>query len=289
MAGTDPDAIEAWSFDAETVEALFERLEPYRQVVLLSGDVHYSSSTVLSYFKKNKDDPARFAQFTSSGFKNVMPEYITIVDRSLSTAHKIVRAGIGAERLGWLSKPTNPIVLPAGKSEKDIPRELRKKLQHEPTMVPTYGWPKGSTISAAAKPDWSWRVDPVFDIRENRPDGILPLPIDDAAVESKLSTSHAPDAAQAYLEVMSKHQHALDTLRNSRQILFRSNFGALRFRKREGVVIAVHEMYTSAPGPRLPGSPEPKPECFVLHEVPLATPGAKRPEDKLQPLSAAPT
>lgn len=286
MAGTDPDAIEAWAFDAETLEALFKRLQPYRQVVFLSGDVHYSTSTVLSYFTKDGEAPARFAQFTSSGFKNVMPEYITVVDRSFSTAHKMIRAGIGAERIGWLTKPTNPIVLPEGKSERDIPRELRARLQREPTMLPTYGWPKGSTINASTKPDWSWRVDPVFDVRENRPEGILPLPIDDAAVEARLKASGAPEIDKAYSEVASKHQHALATLRNSRQILFRSNFGAVRFKKRDDVLFAVHEMYTTAPGPREAGSPEPKPECFVLHEVALSTPNAKRPEERLQPLTA---
>ncbi|HVF17381.1 MAG TPA: hypothetical protein VNA21_10725 [Steroidobacteraceae bacterium] len=286
MAGTDPDAIEAWSFDAETIEALFKRVEPYRQVVFLSGDVHYSASSVLSYFTKGNADPARFVQFTSSGFKNVMPEYITIVDRSISTAHKLVRADIGAERLGWLSKPEDPIELPAGKSEKDIPRELRARLRHEPTMLPTYGWPKDSKLKTSEMPDWSWRVEPVFDVREIRPDGIKPRTIDEADVASKLKVTGGTEVAKGYLAVVSKHQHALSALRNSRQILFRSNFGAVRFRKVNGVLLARHEMYTTSPAPHAPGEPEPKPECFVLHEVPMSTPGAKRPESKLQPLKA---
>ena len=108
-----------------TLEALLRRLEPYRSVVLLSGDVHYSASTAMSYFTKGKPDPARFVQFTSSGMKNVMPSYITVTDRSISLAHRIVRAGSEPSALPGSRSPTMPIELPAGASEKDIPRELR--------------------------------------------------------------------------------------------------------------------------------------------------------------------
>ena len=102
MTGTNPDAIEAWAFDAVTFEHLLERLAPYGQVVLLSGDVHYSSGTAMSYWKGTATAPARFAQFTSSGFKNVMPSMITVVDR-----HRRLRPAAGpgeprhrADRLG---------------------------------------------------------------------------------------------------------------------------------------------------------------------------------------------
>jgi hypothetical protein len=70
------------------------RLEPHRRVVLLSGDVHYSASTAMSYWTRGSSDPARFVQFTSSGFKNVMPPYITTVDRSLPLAQQLVRAKV---------------------------------------------------------------------------------------------------------------------------------------------------------------------------------------------------
>src|SRR5262249_11415434 len=178
-----------------TLEALLRRLEPYRQVVLLSGDVHYSAGTVMSYWTKGNNAPARIVQFTSSGFKNVMPSYITTVDRSLSIAHQIVRLAIGAERLGWDVRPPTPTVLPAGKSERDIPRALRAKLRTEPTLLPTYGWPKGSIINPSQLPDWSWRVEPLFDVRANeaRPPAIQSLPLDATAN----ATLHVPDAPHA--------------------------------------------------------------------------------------------
>ena len=70
-----------------------KRLAAFGQVVLLSGDVHYSASTLMSYWRKGQLKPARLAQFTSSGFKNVMPAYISAIDRGLGFAQQLVRAG----------------------------------------------------------------------------------------------------------------------------------------------------------------------------------------------------
>jgi hypothetical protein len=296
MPGTNPDAIEAWAFDAKTLEALLRRLEPYRQVVLLSGDVHYSAGTVMSYWTKGNNAPARIVQFTSSGFKNVMPPYITTVDRSLSLAHQIVRSTIGSERLGWDVKPLNPIVLPAGKSEKDIPRALRAKLRAEPTLLPTYGWPKGSVINPTQLPDWSWRVEPLFDVRANeaRPPAIQALPLD-ATANATLDVPEAPHGLDGYHAAAARHQRALLTLRNSRQILFRSNFGLVRFEQRPStipgtgptVLHAIYEVYTAAKVPEDVGTAPLKPELFMLHVAALEAPQAVRPEQlSLQPVNA---
>jgi hypothetical protein len=89
MAGTNPDAIEAWSIDPLAFEALLKRLEPYRRVVLLSGDVHYAASQAMSYWRKQDTEPARFAQFTSSGLRNVMPSYVRLVSQSYGVAQRL--------------------------------------------------------------------------------------------------------------------------------------------------------------------------------------------------------
>lgn len=284
MSGTDPDAIEAWAFDPVTTEALLKRLKPYGSVVLLSGDVHYSASTAMSYFTKGEANPARFVQFTSSGFKNVMPWYIQMIDRSLALAHLIARAGLGAQRMGWLRKPSNPILLEAGKSEKDIPREYRAKLKQEPTLLPTLGWPDDTTINPAQRPDWSWRAEPIFDVRPDvdRPKAIQLLKFNDPlAVEAALTQAGGPRAIEGYQAVAARQQYSLETLKNSRQILFRSNFGLVRFERREGVLHAIHEMYTAARVPNESGTEPLTPELFVLHDAALSTPGAIRPEDTL--------
>ncbi|HKU15279.1 MAG TPA: hypothetical protein VJQ52_12865 [Steroidobacteraceae bacterium] len=285
MSGTDPDAIEAWAFDPVTLEAFLARLKPYRQVVLLSGDVHYSASTVMTYFTKGETEPVRFVQFTSSGFKNVMPSYITVIDRSIALAHLIVRQPLGAERMGWLRRPPHPIVLEAGTEEGAIPREYRAKLKEEPTLLPTLGWPDDTTIDPAQRPDWSWRAEPIFDLRA---DADRPPPIqlkkfsDPPEVETALAGADAATVISGYQAVAARQQRSLETLKNSRQILFRSNFGLVRFERRaDGVLHAVHEMYTGARLPEEAGTEPLKPQLFVLHEAALAVTGAVRPEDTL--------
>ena len=284
MSGTDPDAIEAWAFDPLTLEALLKRLKPYGGAVLLSGDVHYSTSTVMSYFTKGETDPARFVQFTSSGFKNVMPSYVTVIDRSLALAHLIVRQPFGAERMGWLRRPSDPIVLKDGTSEAQIPREYRAKLKQEPTLLPTLGWPDGTTVNPAQRPDWSWRVEPIFDLRadDERPAPIQPLKLTDAAgVQTALTDADGSNSIKGFHAVAARQQHALETLKNARQILFRSNFGLVRFERREGVLYAIHEMYTAARRSEESGTEPLLPQLFVRHEAALSAPAATRPEDTL--------
>ena len=55
----------------------------------------------------------------------------------------------------------------------------------------------------------------------------------------------------------------------------------MRFERPGGVLQAVHEIYTAVP--KRP-TDEPKPELFVRHVAPLATPGVPKPETTLQPL-----
>jgi hypothetical protein len=285
MPGTNPDAIEAWAFDPLTLEALLARLKPYGSAVFLSGDVHYSAGTVMSYFTKGEPNPARFVQFTGSGFKNVMPSYITMVDTSIALAHKIVRFGLGAERMGWLRKPTKPMILEPGRTEKEIPREYRARLRQEPTLLPTLGWPDDTTVNPAERPDWSWRVEPLFDLRPDveRPRAIQPLQYANPSdVEAAFTQDDEERAIEGYQAIAARQQRSLETLKNSRQILFRSNFGVVRFERREGGVLhAIHEMYTAAKTPEEEGTEPLTPDLFVLHEAALQTPGAVRPEDGL--------
>ena len=105
MFGTNPDAIETWAMDPPTFEALLKRLEPYQKVVLLSGDVHYSASAEMSYWKGTATRPARFVQFTSSGFKNVMQPAVAAVDRTAAFAQQMIRANLGMAMQGLAVVP----------------------------------------------------------------------------------------------------------------------------------------------------------------------------------------
>jgi hypothetical protein len=284
MTGTNPDAIEAWAFDVETFEHLLARLEPYRRVVLLSGDVHYSSGTVMSYWKGNTNQPARIAQFTSSGFKNVMPAKITFVDRSAGFAQQMVRANLGIDRIAWQQPADDLILFPVGVTGQDLVPVMRSKLQSVPVLLPTWGWPdhndprdpatnkpeKASRINPAKPPDWTWRVQPLLDQRADadRPAGIRLLPLDESTVDTQLSS---PDTVlDGYRAIAARHQHALNRLRNARQILFRANVGRVRFRTNDdGTLDAIHEVYTTFSDPDQPAAIDPKVEAFLVQEAKL--------------------
>jgi hypothetical protein len=284
MPGTHPDAIEAWAFDAETFEHLMKRLEPYGRVVLLSGDVHYASGTAMSYWRGSAARPARFAQFTSSGFKNVMPSYITFLDRAGNFAQQLIRANLGTERLGWEQPVPDPVLLPIDMSEVDLLPGMRSRLRETPMRLPTWGWPdlndpaqpdayevgKSSRLNPLRPPDWRWRVTPLRDTRDDaeRPAPIRELPLDEAEVTAKLADPST--VLDGYQLIAARHQHALGRLRNARQILFRGNVGRLRFEAPEtGKIDAVHEVYTTFSDPSTPVLAEPAVEPYMVQVAPL--------------------
>ena len=133
--------------------------------------------------------------------------------------------------------------------------------------------------------------EPIFDRRADaaRPPAIRPLAITVDA-EAMLTEPEGPRALEGYEAAAVRHQRAVKTLRNSRQILFRSNFGIVRFERRGDVLHAIHEVYTAARLPEDVGTSELVPEVFMLQETPLAAPEQVRPEIlSLQPLGAEET
>ena len=283
MLGTNPDAIETWAFDAPTFEHLLQRLEPYRRVVILSGDVHNSTGTLMSYWRGAAAQPAHFAQFTSSGLKNVMPGMIIAVDRAVAFAQQMIRADLGTERLGWEQPQDDMVLLPTDATAGDLTPAMRSRLVSTPVMIPTWGWPdtnvpaepetedRTSRLNPAVPPDWRWRVTPLFDERpeEERPEPIRQLPIDVDKVDLDLQS--ADTVVNAYQAVAARHQHALGHLRNARQILFRSNYGVCRFRNNDdtGHLEAVHEVYTAFRDPDRPAAEEPEPEPYMVQVADL--------------------
>jgi hypothetical protein len=294
MTGTNPDAIEAWAFDAVTFEHLLARLEPYGRVVLLSGDVHYSSGTVMSYWKGNATTPARFAQFTSSGFKNVMPPMITFVDPALGLAQQLIRLNLGTERIAWNDVADNLVLFPVGKDIEDLKPVMKSRLRTVPVMVPPWGWPddndpaqpfdlaKTTRLNPLRPPDWRWRVKPLLDqrVETDRPAGVRLVGLE-PTVEATLADPAT--VFEGYQQVAARHQHALNRLRNARQILFRANVGRLRFEKPTADALdAIHEVFTTFSDPDQPAALDPEPEVF-LKQVATLAPVDEAPPNRLRP------
>src|SRR6185436_12311573 len=114
-------------------------------------------------WKKGDTEPAVFAQFTSSGMKNVMPWYLRFIDRSFATAQKIIRADIGTERLGWNVANPTPLTFPANA---EIASSLLSRLRHEPVLIPSEGWPVGTRVERAT--DFQWRARVLRDQRSDQ-------------------------------------------------------------------------------------------------------------------------
>jgi hypothetical protein len=294
MPGLNPDAIESWALDAITFEALTARLAPHRQVVLLSGDVHNSTATQMSYWRKGQALPSRILQFTSSGFKNVMPAYLTLIDHSMAFAQELIRVDLGGDRMGWLDGADGAFTLPPGQSEHDVPIVLRKRIKQRPAHLPTYGWPTNAAaqtqVRADKKPDFSWTLRPIFDIRPDaepttRPLMARPVPFTGAPPTQAALSARGQSAFDAYAQVALRHFRQLDRLGQSRQILFRSNLARVVFERRGTVLEAVHQVITVLPDP-LDHNEQPhrlKPEVVMEQRGELTPPAnAQRPED--QPL-----
>ena len=132
----------------------------------------------MSYWRGAAARPARIVQFTSSGFKNVMPTMIIAVDRSAGVRpaddpgqprHRAHRLGPPAGR-----PRAAPARAHAGRPrpERCAPGSCRRRC-----MIPTWGWPddndpdptapfdpdKATRLNPATPPDWRWRVTPLLD------------------------------------------------------------------------------------------------------------------------------
>jgi hypothetical protein len=263
MKGTNPDAIEAWIFDPVSQEELLKRLAPYKKIILLSGDVHYSSSQRLCYWTKgNEKAVACFAQLTSSGLRNIMPHYIQKASQHFVIAQKIIRQNLRAERVGWLNHEINPD--PLTFPDKTKVSFLNDKLNKSPVIIPVNGWPKGTEFGR--DPDWSWRIENIVDYREEK--------------ERPSSTQvdlleETDDTMKNLQKIASRHIDQAKKVNYTRQILFKSNIGMVSFEKPEGEVLhLLHSLY-AAPMDGIPGTIQ-DPEVYTLHKISLEASEAEK-------------
>jgi hypothetical protein len=254
MPGTNPDAAEAWVHDPDTFEALLKRLAPYRKVIFLSGDVHYGHSGETSYWRKADEKPARFAQFTSSGVKNIWPHIVVTLSRSFAFGQAIERLGGPAELLGWDEGSPTPLKFPP---DIDLLPPARSRLRREPLLLPTRGWPKGTTVERA--PDWSWR----FRLsRDQRPPNELPEPARFAPLDPEKPNDDIVVKIEGYRQVAQRHAKQLDRVSHTRQALFESNVGIVTFERKDGRLLARQELHAQPLGATTPA-------IYSMHEVVL--------------------
>jgi hypothetical protein len=268
MPGTDPDAIEAWPYEPRALEALLKRLEPFRRVVILSGDVHWGYSSGMSYWKKGDTIPARIAQFTSSGMRNVIRAEVRAASQKLAFMQKVVRAKIGIARVGYNTTQPDLVVVPA--DQRPVPA-LRERLRRSPVLLPTVGWPAGTTENPQKPPDWTWRMDIPVD---TRPDAERPITVrPETLVPGNPNADIAPDR-NGYRRAAVRHVKQLPDLNHARQLLYASNLGVVTFRRPTPTTLeAIHELM--ALHPESPA--QNRGEVFTKHVIPLDVGAQERP------------
>jgi hypothetical protein len=219
VEGAEDYDAEGWATNEEAMEDLLARLAENERVVLLSGDVHYGDSLVMDYWK-GSSAPVRFTQLTASPSRNNFKEYLQAVLRTNAMLQSFEQ-GLPAERLAWKGKSS--IQLPA--SAKIAPGR-RARMNREPALVPSRGWPSGTTIPADKPPDWRWRLQLVRDMRPNS-DPNLPAAVKQPALSIEGGGDLSPaNAIKAYNAIATRHFTAAAThFDHLRQMVFNNNIG----------------------------------------------------------------
>ncbi|MGI8792762.1 MAG: hypothetical protein ACR2H3_06260 [Acidimicrobiales bacterium] len=282
---------EGWSANEQGFEALIARLASYRSVVILSGDVHYASTTTLDYWTKGEPDPARLVQCIASPAKNVFKD---VVDQIIRKVGNLQRAEeVPMERLAWKAGIGASALVPAGAR---VSLARRSRLRREPALVPTSPWPKGSKLPADPDkgPDWRWRIQSVVDVVTTRSD--LPAGL---RTEPLAEDVNAKSLNEQLVAISTVHQVRLVQNRPLlRRLFFAPNFGTFKFEGTPAGVSVVHRLYTpveAQPFPpserhEQPVSPPADPHMgfgpHTVHRAPLKTPATESaPDIRAEPIS----
>jgi hypothetical protein len=275
---------EGWSANEGGLEALLERLATYGSAVILSGDVHYASTSTLDYWTKGKTDAARLVQCISSPAKNVFKDVVDQILRKVGNLQKA--AEVPMERLAWRNGIDPFELIPAGAR---LSLARRSRLRKHPALVPTAPWPKGSKLPAAAakKPDWRWRIQPVGDVVTKQDD--LPSDLKAPLIPTGLNTKPVDTQLVGIAAVHQDRLHANRPL--LRRLVFAPNFGTISFEQKPGGADVVHRLYTPVSAAAFPPSetqqppdvPPPDPGMVfgphTVHRAALKTPATDIPPD----------
>ena len=216
---------EGWGARPSEVAAMLERLATYPRVLVMSGDVHFSVSMGLHYWRHNQGMVSTIGQFTSSAV-----QYITFPEALLpllgqTWVNELMGRGYPYDVLVWRN-PTAAPVEPAGLPS----RGLRRRLMRSPVLLPTKGWPDpwptGTTVKTP--PDAAWRLRLLEDIRPEsdptRPEAIAQPPLAaDFDAGDPMGTNGYPALAKRHALAVRKHA-------NTRRIAIYNKIARLTFR-----------------------------------------------------------
>jgi hypothetical protein len=252
IVGAEEYDAEGWSANEEAQERLLAKLAPYGKVVLLSGDVHYACTLTLDYWRKGVAQPSRIVQLTSSSAHNSFEALLEALLRNNMMLQ--VYEELPAERIAW--KTASPIQLPTGAH---IGFGRRARMRRSPSLLPSGGWPSGTTIPTDKPPDWSWRLKVM---RDQRPSTALPPPLRTPVLASEFS---AASPIAGYRLIAGRHaQAALTRFDPLRNVVFATNVAVVSLEADGGGLKLAHTLLSQD----APDSPTPAEN--TVHEAPLS-------------------
>ena len=189
-----------------------------------------------------EEPPARIAQFTSSGLKNV-PSDVIKIGRGMGFGFTLIDM-TPAERLIWKDNTPKPLKTPEGVR---LVLPVRGRLSSAPVRVPSRNWPLGTKM--ISPPDFCWRMDLVRDERPDngpsdnvRPSFVRPDPM------PEFNGANFDTIKDSYSKIAEKHAGLVSKLRFSRGVLYQSNLGLVRFEMDDQDLVAIHELHSHEPG-----------------------------------------
>lgn len=254
--GADP---EPWAFSPAVFEEFLQRLQKFRRVLFLSGDIHFGLAATLDYWKKGEAKPTRFIQYVSSGLKNQKFNNEKFL-MSGFVQNLLGNLFYPAERLGWAQRAGLQVTNPGGKANQP---SGRLRLRREPVLLPTHGWPAGSTVNQV--PEWSWRMTLVADQRlDDGSAGARPASIQVHSITPDINPTTG-DASAQYRKVLGRQ---VEIFKKSvgRRVEWDNNIGIIKFTTDgAGLISASQQLWYWLPGDELDDNPD----AYTVYTDPL--------------------
>jgi hypothetical protein len=266
---------ESWGLEEFGLEELLGRLAPYKRVLILSGDVHFSAGLTMDYWRKGQSSADRFVQLILSPSKNEWGDSIVNFVRGTALSQRFAEIGMPAERLAW--KKAEDVLVPPSLNE--VPPGLLARMRHSPALLPAKGWPIGTDFKQKddkdVVPDWRWRMDLLVD---QRPDGDRPVGVQPPPPGPDIDPSNPGTLMSNYFQAAARHQQMVaDHKSHLRRLVFPAGIGLVTFPEIGGTRHVRHVVLS-----RTLGNPDAFDENTV-HEAPLEPTTDPQPEIQFNP------
>jgi hypothetical protein len=259
LAGLETLDYEGWGARPSEVALLLDRLAGYRRVLILSGDVHFAVTLGLRFWRRGQGLVSDIGQFTSSAVQYVPYPEVVVPVLGQGWVNELAGVGYPAEQLFWRDPADAPIAAPTSPA-----RGLRRRLLGRPLLLPTTGWPAGSTVTIP--PDAAWSVQIITD---TRPDAERPEPTRELALPGEFTPDDALRGPRGYGALARRHLAKLRRNPHTRRVGLFNKIARIGFRRdRDGRLVASSALVSI--DHREPSTLPPA--AFTVHELTFDSP-----------------